>query len=254
MIKFLSSKKSAVILLALSFVLLIGAGYNGARAALTYFSEDYSSEVEMYDIGVTLLENGENVAHRDYSKKGDGIWSTGRVGLLKNLVPEGETFRDGKKYDEVISAKNSGTINEYVRIVLKTYWEKDGEKRRDLKPEWIEVSYADNDAWVEDKDARTEERRVFYYTSLLEADEETEALTEGIKVNEFLASKVTQETTDNGDGTKTITTTYDYDGVRFILDAEVDAVQEHNAHDAALSAWGRDLDIDEEAGTLSLGN
>ena len=252
--KFLSSKKSGVILLLLSVLLLAGAGFGGARAALTYFSEDYSSQVEMYDIGVSLLENGDIVAHRDYSKKGDGVWSTGRVGLLKNLVPEGEEFRVGKKYDEVISAKNTGTINEYVRIVLKTYWEKDGEKLRNLRPEWIELSYADGDAWEEDKDARTEERKVFYYTSLLKSGEETEALTEGIKVNEFLASKVTQTTTDNGDGTKTITTTYDYDGVRFILEAEVDAVQEHNAHDAALSAWGKDLDIDEDAGTLSLGN
>ena len=47
-----------------------------------------------------------------------------------------------------------------------------------------------------------------------------------------------------------ITTTYDYDGARFCLEATVDAVQEHNAEDAIWSAWGRRVTV--HNGTLSL--
>ena len=48
----------------------------------------------------------------------------------------------------------------------------------------------------------------------------------------------------------TITTTYDYDGLQFCVEASVDALQEHNAEDAILSAWGRKVSISN--GSLSL--
>ena len=48
----------------------------------------------------------------------------------------------------------------------------------------------------------------------------------------------------------TITTAYDYDGLQFCVEASVDAVQEHNAEDAILSAWGRKVSISN--GSLSL--
>ena len=48
-----------------------------------------------------------------------------------------------------------------------------------------------------------------------------------------------------------ITTSYAYDGYRFCLEAEVDAVQTHNAEDAVKSAWGVDVNIAQD-GTLSL--
>ena len=49
---------------------------------------------------------------------------------------------------------------------------------------------------------------------------------------------------------KTITTSYDYDGWQFCIEATVDAVQDHNAEDAIKSAWGRDVTISD--GTLQL--
>ena len=58
--------------------------------------------------------------------------------------------------------------------------------------------------------------------------------------------KTSVSTTDNG---KVITLNYDFDGVRFALEAEVDAVQTHNAQDAIKSAWGVDATVDED-GTL----
>ena len=52
-------------------------------------------------------------------------------------------------------------------------------------------------------------------------------------------------------GLTTITTTYEYDGAQFVLEATVDAVQTHNAKDAIKSAWGVDVNISDD-GELSL--
>ena len=42
------------------------------------------------------------------------------------------------------------------------------------------------------------------------------------------------------DGVTRTTITYDYDGCKFCVDIEVDAVQTHNAADAIKGAWGVD--------------
>lgn len=52
-------------------------------------------------------------------------------------------------------------------------------------------------------------------------------------------------------GYKTITFTYAYNGYTFQLDAEVHAVQTHNAQEAIKSAWGVDVEVDAD-GTLRL--
>ena len=43
------------------------------------------------------------------------------------------------------------------------------------------------------------------------------------------------QTTATENGYTTITTTYDYDGLQFCVEASVDAVQEHNAFPLAMS-------------------
>ena len=50
----------------------------------------------------------------------------------------------------------------------------------------------------------------------------------------------------------TIRYVYDYSGYSFTLDAEVDAVQTHNAQDAIKSAWGVDVNISADGQSLSL--
>ena len=47
-------KKSALLLTA-SELLLIGSTVGSTRAALTYYSENYSAQIEMQNIGVSLL-------------------------------------------------------------------------------------------------------------------------------------------------------------------------------------------------------
>ena len=44
-----------VALFVVAVALLLGSSIGGTRAALTYYSETYSSRIQMYDIGITLL-------------------------------------------------------------------------------------------------------------------------------------------------------------------------------------------------------
>ena len=77
----------------------------------------------------------------------------------------------------------------------------------------------------------------------------TSLFADQLTIDGELAKKVSQTESANGKYT-TITTTYLYNGVKFVVKAEVDAVQEHNAEDAILSAWGRKVSVD--GGTLRL--
>lgn len=242
-----------VALFAVAGILLLGSSIGGARAALTYFSEIYASQIEMYDIGVTLNENGKAVSNRDYVQYSDGKWDEDTGTLLANRWqseknPDKEPIQLGRAYEEVISATNSGTIDEYVRISLYTYWVKDGKKLTDLDPELIELhpdASTFGKDWLLDKEASTPERKVYYYSKILPTGATTSPLTDTLTVSGLVASKVTQTI----DGNRIITT-YDYDGVEFKIEAEVDAVQTHNAVDAIWSAWGRKVKISN--GHLSL--
>lgn len=256
--RFITSPAGTLAAFALAAVLLLGSSIGGARAALTYYSNTYSSRVRMDDIGVSLLENGTKISWRDYDSKGDGSWNEATGVLLEHMLPEGEQFKIGKTYEEKLSAANSGTINQYVRVSLYKYWlDKDGNKVQELDPDTIKVELdnaGDGGVWLVDQDAATPERTVLYHSKLLEAGQETAPFTKSLTVDNAIVTDVSQKTeTVNKDGktyTK-ITTTYSYNGAQFCMEAVVDAVQEHNAEDAILSAWGREVTISPD-GTLSL--
>ena len=70
-------------------------------------------------------------------------------------------------------------------------------------------------------------------------------------MNNNLSTKVYETVTTDENGYTTITYEYAYDGYSFSLEAEVDAVQTHNAADAIKSAWGVDVAVSSD-GILSL--
>ena len=91
-----SFPKITVLLLAASAVLLVGSGVGSARAALTYYSENYSAQMNMQSIGVSLVENDAVVSSRDYVS--DNEWSGSTEGtLLANMLGEDEKFTPGKR-------------------------------------------------------------------------------------------------------------------------------------------------------------
>lgn len=217
------------------------------RAALTYYSENYSAQMNMQSIGVSLLENDKVVSSRDYVSNNE--WKgTSEGTLLTNLLGKDETFTPGKKYNEAISVKNSGTIDTFVRVIITKSWQDEkGNKNTNLSPDLIELNFLTDNGWQVADAQSTRERTVLYYTKALKAGKPTPALSDTLRINPSIASDVTKVPKD-----KTITYTYKYNGYTFHIDAEVDAVQTHNAKDAIKSAWGVDVNVSDDETTMSL--
>lgn len=248
--KFLSTKTIA--LLSASALLLVGSTVGSTRAALTYYSENYAAQVEVSSIGVSLTENGKMISARDYSHK-NNVWKETKGTLLQDFQGE-EKVIPGKSYKEELTVTNSGSIDSYVRVIIKKSWvNKDGEKDTTLSPELIDLNFLTGNGWVIDKAASEEsrERTVLYYTGIVPAGQSTPAFSDRIKIKSDIGSQVKQEVSTDGNGNKIIKHVYKYDGYQFNLEAEVNAVQTHNAEEAIKSAWGVDVNVSPN-GTLSL--
>lgn len=247
-------KKPALVLTAAA-LLLVGSTVGSTRAALTYYSENYSAQMNMQSIGVSLLENDKVVSSRDYVSNNE--WKGTSDGtLLTNLLGKDETFTPGKKYNEAISVKNSGTIDTFVRVIITKSWQdEEGNKYTNLSPDLIELNFLTDNGWQVAKAQSTRERTVLYYTKALKAGKPTPALSDTLRINPSIASDVTKpvpESEKESEKGKTITYTYKYNGYTFYIDAEVDAVQTHNAKDAIKSAWGVDVNVSDDETTMSL--
>ncbi|MCI8786093.1 MAG: hypothetical protein HFI84_05465 [Eubacterium sp.] len=232
-------KKVTYLMFTASVLLLLGSAVGSTRAALTYYSNNYVAEITVSQIGVSLLENGETVSSRDYSGKEWKVTnnqggSSVNGALLLHMLDEGEQLALNKTYDEKLTVKNSGTIDEYVRVRVYRYWMKDGKKVTSLTPDLIDLNLVNTDRWIKSPN-ETAECMELFYKGILKTGAETKPFADTIRIDGSLSADAEVKT----DGT-TITTTYKYDGVEFHVDVEVDAVQTHNAKDAIKSAWGVD--------------
>ena len=228
-----------ILLLVLACGLLVGGTIGTARAVPLIESQFFSAGVETYEIGVTLVENGSAVSSRNYVTNSNYVWEEGYGVLLGNLVKSGESFQLGRVYPEALTVQNSGRIDEYVRVNLYRYWvDKNGNKVQSLSPDMIDLHLVTGNGWVVDEASSTTERTVLYYTKVLPTGGTTPAFTDTLTVSGQLPYLVTPSTKDN-----VITTTYDYEGVSFQVEAEVDAVQTHSPEAAIWSAWGRQVTV-----------
>ena len=235
----MKKKRLTYLMLAAAVLLLLGSTVGSTRAALTYYSDNYVAKITVSQIGVSLLENGEVVSSRDYT---DNTWkvTTNKDGdsvngsLLADLLQPEEKLALNKKYDEKLTVKNSGSIDEYVRVRIYRYWMKDGQKITTLSPVLIDLNLINSGRWIKNP-METAECVELFYKGILKTGKETEPFADTVRIDGSLAQETTIET--KGD---TVTTVYKYDGVEFHIDVEVDAVQTHNAKDAIKSAWGVD--------------
>ena len=238
-------------------VLLVFTTVGAVRAALASRTE-FHVLFELHDIGVTLNENGEPVAWRTYDGNKEA-WDTSSD--TASLLADVKQVRYGETYDEELTVTNSGRIDEYVRVTVYKYWvDEEGNKASELDPGLIDLKLVSGDnGWIVDDFYTTDERTILYYTAPLKgsdsaADGETsEAFAESVamdgKIKDHVAQVVSEY--DETTGYTTYTTDYIYDGYTFCVDVQVDAIQTHNAEDAAMSAWGRKISIASD-GTLSL--
>lgn len=221
------------------------------RAALTYYSENYVTQLTTHRIGTTLLENGEAAGVRDYSGDGDA-WTEASEPLLSGLELPNGRMEPGKTYPVDLAARNSGNIDTYVRAVVTKYWsDGNGNKIRSMDPGSIALSMPAGSGWTKDPSASTDEREILYYGKILPVDGTTPAFIDGIGVSGAVASDVTVETSQDG-SVITTTTVWAADGAYVTLECEIDAVQTHSAAKAIKSAWGVDVNIGPD-GSLGLG-
>lgn len=270
----LAKQKVTMALFVAAVALLCVAGVGSAQAALTYFSEDYMTHVEMKNIGVSLVENDAPVAWRDYISEnnwdetntklpnevpfiepdpsGDYVYRGAQGRLLEHMLASGDKLAPGVAYPEHLTVQNTGSINQFVRVTVTKYWvDEQGAKRTDVSPSLIDLHLTNvGDAWLMDEEASTAERTVLYYSRLLAPGDATPEFADTLTINKAVSSRVTQTESATGEGI-TITTTYDYDGLTFCVEACVEAVQDHNAQDAAKSAWGADVSVSGDRLSLS---
>lgn len=230
--KFLSASRLNVVIFVLAASLVLAATIGAASATIVYLAETYGSEVDMAQIGVTLMENGNDISRRDYTGKDDS-WVEETGTLLENmLTATGGELKMNHQYEEQLSVRNSGSIDVYVKVTIYQYWEdKNGTKIANVDPLWPDMPLCDlniptGKGWIEDVNARTTERTVLIYQYILEAGDSTQLFADTICFSGNVAG-IFDENRD-----------YVYNGARFVLRVDVDAVQVHNAEGAIQSAWG----------------
>lgn len=233
--EFLSKPAVTAVLFALALLLLGSSTVAGARAALNIQSEYYNSEVEVLDIGVALVEKQSDDSFKVVVGKNALMGETSQIGAA--IKADGKLL-PGKTYPEVLAVRNTADINEYVRVSVFKYWlDENGNKFADMNSDWIELGFVTDGKWSIDKDSSTEERTVLYYSDPVAPGKETTEFLESVTINDVILTKVSQSTSVQNNVT-VIKTTFIYNGKQFCIEVLVDGVQDHNADQAKLSAWG----------------
>ena len=270
------SKRTAVLLI--SALLLLSAGtITGVKAAPNIQSDLYRAHFYLNHLQVHLLENGKDVCGGANTLDGESK-VTGALATGLNYKSDSEmgSVEPGKVYEEKIQAQNGQDVSEFVRITIRKYWvvTKDGKivttqnaagktvpkKTTELSPDLIHLMYNGKDecgsSWEEVTQERTTESRTYIYKNVLKGGAATEPIFNQLKIDKSVAVREPEPEVTK-DGNRTIYTyIYKYDGCAFYIEADVQAIQTHNAQDAINSQWGPNIkatySIDNDTGSLSV--
>lgn len=227
---------AVIVLFAASSLLLLPPVRN-AIADRVYSGDDAAAEVDMdmASISVKLLENGKAPEN--------GLYSS----LKAVTVDPGYVYRD------VISVANDGTMDEIVRVIVRKYWTDADGKRVDLSPSLIGLFYNGNgfnaSLWQKDPSAYTDETDIYYLSQVLSPGKEA-VLFDGIAVAPSIRDAYV--IADDPAREKTLIAVYDYDGLTFCVDIEVQSVQAVAGQDAVTGVWGIDTVTVNEDGTIEV--
>ena len=269
-------------LLAAAVLLLAGSGITASRAQLTFFSENYDAKLFLNHMQIHLVENGEDVCDGKNNLNGE----TKVTGELAQHLGYSNTDKEvlgkaepGEVYKEEICARNGQDKDEYVRMTVRKYWVKTDKKGNVLKdeegnpvkdttlsPDLIRLTYGkDNpkakassqynkDAWKINDEETTAESATYYCTTALKSGADSALLFDRLMIDGSIATAGKMHESEE-DGYKVYTYEYTYDGAAFFIEADVQAIQTHNAEDAIHSQWGvYNVTEDAEAQTLTVRN
>ena len=258
--KHLISKRTLALACAAIVLFTFGGvmGVRAAKAAPDIQSQDLEADFQLQHLGVHLYENGKWVGQRS----GDNGERGKLLGYMyANKSDEAGAFVAGKAYKEEIAAKNGTDVDQYVRIIIHKYWMEKDEKGRFVKntkldPSLIKLSYNGSEyntkSWAKNKKESTTESETYYYKSKLGKGKFTPPVVNKLVVDGSIAEAKTEEK-KNENGLTIITYVYEYDGRYIALEADVQAVQTHNANDAIKGIWGVQ-NVKASNGTLSVSN
>ncbi len=233
-IKYLAGILLAVLLFSFSTV-------RNIQALPAVISGEYTTEFSMNHIGITLWENNTVVNYKNYSSE-DQAWhvlSTTGIPLFADSAktPMGA----GDSRSTAIHISNSGSIDEYVRVVLRKQWvDENGNRDFDLDAAMIEMTFQ-GEGWLVDTTYSTDEMIILYYPEVLAAGSgETSELKVSVGLSGAIKKAYDYKVSEDG---KTVTYEYLYDGKSVQIEIEADAVQAHNGSDAVKAAWGREVSV-----------
>ena len=255
---------SVLLMFVTAIGLLIFSAVGGARAVLTYYSDTYTATMDMYHIGVQLNEykSAEDaasqadrniVSYRNYidnpSSETQSNWNV-KTGEILTWVgkDDNEKFEVGKNIPEQLTVANTGSIDEYVRVICYRYWKNaDGTKATDLDPELIVWEFnedpdADGYQWVKGSETSDgKEREIYYLNKPLPVNSETSPFLIGVTIDDEVNNLVGKEEVITTGNVTVVKRDYEYEGKTFCIEVEVDAVQTHNGADAIKAAWGKSV-------------
>lgn len=245
--KLLASPVFSVAAFVLAAVLLIFSSVSGARAALGDPTKLLYGGVSMDHIGISLYENDlENpVSYRNYDEsKSDEVTTNWIVGGPETLIGDIKEVEPGKAYEDKLYVGNTGSIDQYTRVIVQTYWvDENGNKDLSMDPTLIKLHF-NEDEWTIDHnaDVSSKERTVLYLNHLLPVGEKS-MFADSFMIDSSVKNYITKvEEKTEGEYT-TFKKYYTYDGKQFKIEVTADAVQDHNAEAAIKSSWGRDVTI-----------
>lgn len=225
--------KKAVLILSALFIVLVGMiavlRSGSTQAALTE-SEEQTLEITMSELGVSVLENSKETStlYADF---------------------KGVSLDPGRTYTDKISVKNSGAYDEYVRVVVKKYWQDSTGKRVNLSPAYI--CLVTGSGWTENTKEQTTEQSVWYCNNYVAVGAESSPVFTGFYIDSDVFTNVGKNVTSITDNNVT-TITYDYDDLTFKVEIEAQAIQYNSADKAIKSAWGV-TNVTASGGTVSVG-
>ena len=203
---------------------------------------------EMYSLGISLIENDNVISYRNYNNESNEYDT--KEGVLVEQFGITKDFIPGKIYQEKLAAKNTGEIDQYIRVQIYKFWtNKDGEKLRN-NPDLINMNITNDTRWIIDESASTAERTVLLYNEILKKDEVTPNFLESFYVDSSIRNKVHYTTRKEGENT-IIMTERAFNGINLNIEVKVDAISVHNAQDQIWSAWGIKVETDSN-GDISL--
>ncbi len=270
-----SRKPIIPLVIAIALILFGGIGAFAVTSSGMLESQDYRAHFYLNHLQVHLLENGRDVCDGQ-NQMGSTDKATGELVQYLGYSREGTTetlgiVEPGKLYEEVIEAQNGQKVPIYVRMTIKKYWvdtadqesedsgsktKTAGDKNPVLSPDKIHLMYDgreyNDEAWFINESESTAEQTTYYYKSQLGDDDVTEPLFDSLVIDSDIVDKEEVSRTEK-DGVTTVKYKYKYDGYAFMIKADVQAIQTHNANDAIRSQWGV-YDVVENDGTLSPGH